>query len=176
MFPRPAPLEVDLGSGAGSFLVAMAAANPESNFLGVERLLHRVRKTCRAASRAGLSNVRVLRGEIDEAVGSRLPAESVAVFHLLFPDPWPKRRHHSRRLVNDFFLRAAWTALEKGGELRMATDDRDYFEKSQMLAAQHPFQEEAWPESPGDRRTDFEERFVAEGRPIHRLRLRKITT
>ena len=175
LFPRFAPLEVDLGSGAGSFLIALAAAFPERNFLGVERLLHRVRRTCRGAARADLRNVRVLRREIADAVHSRLPAESVAVFHLLFPDPWPKRRHHPRRLINDFFLRAAWSALEKEGELWVMTDDRDYFEQARKLAASHPFQEAAWLERPGYPRTDFERRFTAEGRAVCRLRLRKVT-
>jgi len=176
LFGRSAPIEIDLGSGAGSFLLAMAAAHPERNFLGVERLLKRSEKTCRAVGRAGLGNVRVLRREIAETVEARLPAGSVSVFHLLFPDPWPKRRHHSRRLVNDFFLRAAWRALEPGGELRMMTDDRHYHEEARKTAAGHPFREVEWPENPDDPRTDFERRYLAEGRPIYRLRLRKITT
>jgi len=162
-------LEVDLGSGNGAFLLAMAALFPERDFIGVERLSRRAEKTGRAVARNGLSNARVLHCEIAEAMRSFAP-ESVAVFHLLFPDPWPKRRHHVRRLINDAFLRAAWTALEKDGELRFMTDDRHYFEQTRKL--RHPFTEEEW-ELPDLPRTEFEERYRADGRPIYRLRLRK---
>jgi len=172
-FARPAPLEVDLGSGNGAFLVALATLFPERNFLGVERLSRRIGNACRAAVRNGVGNVRVLRWEINDAVRSFLPAESVAVFHVLFPDPWPKRRHHVRRLINDSFLRAAWAALELEGELRFMTDDRHYFEQTRKLLPAHPFKEELWAELPGYPRTEFEQRYRVEGRAVYRLRLRK---
>jgi tRNA (guanine-N7-)-methyltransferase len=124
VFLRNAPLEVDVGCGEGAFTVAMAAKNPAHNFLGIERLLGRVRKVCRRAVRAGVGNVRLLRAENFYVVKLLLAPESVSVFHVMFPDPWPKRRHHRRRLINRDFLDAVRAALKPDGELRLTTDDR----------------------------------------------------
>ena len=96
IFGRKAPLHVDLGCGDGSFLCAMAQRMPDKNFLGIERLLNRVRTSARKA--APLDNVRLLRMESSYAVRYLLPPESVERFYLLFPDPWPKRRPHRRRI------------------------------------------------------------------------------
>jgi tRNA (guanine-N7-)-methyltransferase len=104
VFPRRAPIEIDLGCGDGAFLMAMARANPERNFLGIERLLGRASKVCRKVAREDLKNARVLRLEVAHAVSNLLPADSIAAFHLLFPDPWPKRRHHRRRAFTTEFL------------------------------------------------------------------------
>ena len=115
IFPRCAPIEIDLGCGDGAFLMAMARANPEHNFLGIERLLGRVRKICRRVAREDLKNSRVLRIEVAYAVSNLLPADSIIAFHLLFPDPWPKRRHHRRRAFTAQFLSCIHRALIGGG-------------------------------------------------------------
>src|SRR5258707_8535686 len=101
IFERRAPMQVDIGCGEGSFLEAMAAKHPEQNFLGIERLLGRVRKVCRGVVHNRLTNVRLLRIETAYALRYVLPLESVAVAHVLFPDPLPKRHHHPRRLIHD---------------------------------------------------------------------------
>jgi tRNA (guanine-N7-)-methyltransferase len=126
IFGRIAPLHVDLGCGDGSFLCALAAENPEKNALGIERQLRRVMTSSRKAS--ALANVRVLHTEIAYAVANLLPPNSVAVFYLLFPDPWPKRRHHRRRLVTPEFLGSIRCALEPDGVLHIATDHLNYFQ------------------------------------------------
>jgi len=174
-FPKPAPIEVDVGCGDGSFLIATAGANPDRNFLGIERLLGRVRKTCRKAVRNGLPNVRVLRLESSYAVRYLLPAKSVNVFHVMFPDPWPKRRHHDRRLINNDFLDSVWNALLHGGELRLTTDDLPYFQHMEkVVGLRKDFQVEEW--DPGETypQTDFERHFRAQGIKINRLLARKI--
>ena len=125
IFDRNAPVHVDLGCGDGSFLCALAQRMPDKNFLGIERLLHRVRASARKA--AALDNVRLLRMESFYAVRYLLPAESVERFYLLFPDPWPKRRHHPRRIVTPDFLSAIHAALKNEGSVYIATDDADYF-------------------------------------------------
>jgi tRNA (guanine-N7-)-methyltransferase len=94
VFGRSAPLQVDLGCGDGSFLCALAQRNPDQNFLGIERLLGRIRSAARKAAMVG--NVRLLRMESSYAVRYLLPAGLVETFYLLFPDPWPKRRHWRR--------------------------------------------------------------------------------
>jgi tRNA (guanine-N7-)-methyltransferase len=132
IFGRAAPLHVDLGCGDGSFLCALAERMPEKNFLGIERLLGRVRSTCRKS--AGIDNIRVIRVETAYAVRYLLPERSVQVFHLLFPDPWPKRRHQRRRVMTPEFLRSVHCALAPQGLLRIATDQLDYFDQMQRLA------------------------------------------
>jgi len=174
-FSRPAPLEVDIGCGEGSFLVEMATQFPARNFLGIERLLGRVRKTCRRTLARNLENIRVLRLESSYTVQYLLPKESVSVFHLMFPDPWPKRKHHRRRIVADPFLNALHTALCLHGELRLTTDDKDYFEQMQSVCLiRSDFEPIPWIEDPNYPQTDFEKGFRAQGRPIYRLFLRKI--
>lgn len=174
-FERDAPLEVDVGSGEGAFLIAMAKLHPGRNFLGIERLLGRVRKTCRRAVHAGLQNVRVLRIENAYAVRHLIPPGAAAVIHVMFPDPWPKRKHKRRRLVNAEFLDAVRAALRPGGELRLTTDDADYFGQMNLVASTcADFSIEPWPDDPEYPHTDFEKRFRALGLPIYRLLLRKI--
>ena len=171
----PRPLEVDVGAGEGSFLLAIAQRHPERNFLGIERLLGRVRKICRRAERFGLENVRVLRLENSYAVRYMLPPRSVSKFHVSFPDPWPKRRHWRRRLIQPEFLDAIAAALVTSGELRIKTDDAPYFEHIRaVLSAQRDFCEHPWPNEEDEPVTDFERGFVARGLPIYRVRLVKI--
>ena len=122
IFPREAPLEVDIGCGEGAFLVAMAAKFPERNFLGIERLLGRVRKVCRMVVHHRLENTRLLRIETAYALRYVLPPLSISRAHVLFPDPWPKRRYVGRRMVDRAFAAAVADALAPGGELHVATD------------------------------------------------------
>jgi len=170
-----APLEVDLGCGDGSFLTAMAERIPERNFIGVERLLGRVRRTARRAACLGLCNVRLVRLESSYLVRYLLLRESVAVMHLMFPDPWPKRRHHPRRLVQPDFLEAARLALKPGGELRLTTDDHPYYLHMRKVFEAFPgFSEEPWEPGEDYPQTDFEQLFRAKGLPVYRALLRKV--
>jgi tRNA (guanine-N7-)-methyltransferase len=172
IFGHTAPLQVDLGCGDGSFLFELAQTLPEKNFLGVERLAHRVAKATRKAGRVG--NMRVLRSETLYAVEYLIPPESVEMFHLLFPDPWPKRRHHRRRIVSNDFLAAIARALQPGGILRIATDELGYFSSIERAVA--AFGGFAPVEIDRDfPKSTFEKRFSVKGTAIHRLSLRKIS-
>jgi tRNA (guanine-N7-)-methyltransferase len=168
-------LEIDLGCGDGSFLVAMAKHHPERDFLGVERLLGRARKVCRKITRAGLENARVLRLESRYVIEWMLPEASVSRLHLLCPDPWPKVRHHRRRLVQADFLRALWRALEPGGEFLFMTDHQDYFLwAEEIVAASGAFERLPWHEdSFFYPKTDFQIQWEAEGKTMWRLRCRR---
>ena len=115
VFSRLAPLEIDLGCGDGAFLAALAQENPTHNFLGIERLLGRVRSVCRKVARLDLKNARALQMESDFTVTHLLAPGSVTTFHLLFPDPWPKQRHHRRRAFTPEFLSSIHRALIAGG-------------------------------------------------------------
>jgi tRNA (guanine-N7-)-methyltransferase len=173
LFGRSAPLHVDLGCGDGSFLCEMARQFPKRNFLGIERLTKRVEKIrCKAEK---IENVRVLRADTLFAVRYLLPESSVETFYLLFPDPWPKRRHQLRRIFTLDFLDAIAAALEKHGVLRVATDQFDYFHQIERLSQVHQ-QFQVVPLSPDEAVlpvTKFERKFREQGVPIYRLTLRK---
>lgn len=174
IFGRTAALQVDLGCGDGSFLTALAERMSEKNFLGVERLAGRIRSAARKA--AGLNNVRLLRVETYYAVRYLLPPASVETFYLLFPDPWPKRRHCRRRIVTSDFLSAVATALAENGTLRIATDQSEYFEDIRRFAEQSrefvPIKEDGHGDLPA---SPFEKRFQSAGATIYRLELRKVS-
>jgi tRNA (guanine-N7-)-methyltransferase len=172
LFGRAAPLGIDLGCGDGSFLQALAAEHPDRNFLGIERLLRRVRSSHRKAE--DLPNVRVIRSETLFVLRHLLPAGSVDAFYLLFPDPWPKRRHHRRRLVTAEFLSAIWSCLRNQGSLFIATDHDDYFAAIRKLLQNTP-QFVATDRDWALPATTFEKKFCTVGLPIHRLELRKIS-
>lgn len=175
IFGRKAPLQVDIGSGEGAFVLAMAARHPEHNFLAIERLLGRVRKTLHEANLRSLHNLRVLRAESAYSVRYLLPKGIVQTFHVAFPDPWPKRRHWQRRLINTEFLQACHAALAEGGELRLKTDHQGYFEHMRSVIAQSPqFKAVEWPDDPDYPRTNFERKFEKRGLPIYRARLIKV--
>lgn len=173
IFGRVAPLHVDLGCGDGAFLFALAEQTPTKNFLGFERLLHRVKKACRKAEK--IDNMRVLRIETSYAVRHLLPKESVEVFHLLFPDPWEKRRHHQRRIVGLDFLKSIHTALQPGGILRVATDHQDYFDQIREVAVRSQDFEIAETGEGVYPTSTFEAKYTEQGIDIHRLELRKVS-
>jgi tRNA (guanine-N7-)-methyltransferase len=168
-------LEVDLGCGDGSFLMEMARHYPERDFLGVERLLGRVRKVCKKLTRRQLENVRVLRLESRYVVEWLLPEASVSRLHLLCPDPWPKLRHHRRRVMQLEFLEAVRRSLVPGGEFLFMTDHEEYFEwAAEKVAAYGKFERLEWAEDtffyP---KTDFQMQWEAEGKSMFRLRSRR---
>jgi tRNA (guanine-N7-)-methyltransferase len=184
IFGRNAPLHVDLGCGDGTFLCALAETSPEKNFLGIERLVGRVAKACRKAgpSRTGgeIDNVRFACVESSCAVRFLLPEESVEAFYLLFPDPWPKRRHQRRRIVTPDFLDSIARALQPNGLLRLATDQLDYFQQMERLATTHVALAVVDSIAQPDFETDlpvtkFERRFRDAGASIYRLALRKVS-
>lgn len=174
-FSADAPLEIDLGCGDGKFTLEMAEHYPERNFLAVERLLGRVRKVCRKADRQGLQNVRVLRLETLYTLEWLLPKACVDRVHLLCPDPWPKAKHHRRRLFQTPFLDAVVRVLKPGGELLFKTDHDEYFEWSEEHLMNHPGLERLeW--ATDDffyPKTDFQLQWEAEGKRLQGLRARK---
>ena len=171
LFGNEGPVEVDLGAGDGGFALEYARLHPEINLLAVERLLGRARKIEKRAARAGLRNVRVLRLEFGYTVRYLLPAESVSVAHILFPDPWPKRRHWPRRLMQPEFVCDVAAALRPGGELRFTTDHAPYFETASEAVREAKVLASApeWDWS-ADPKTDFQRTFDAEGRATYRAR------
>lgn len=169
LFPVAQPLEVELGSGDGSFLAQYAELHPDRNFLGVERLLGRLRKLDRKGLRAHLTNLRLIRLEASYLVEYLLPAESVVALHVYFPDPWPKRRHRKNRLIDERFTALARRVLIPGGTICLRTDDDDYFaQMTRVFAADPAFHGMETPPGLLAVATDFEKDFIARGLAIHR--------
>jgi tRNA (guanine-N7-)-methyltransferase len=169
LFPGERPLEVELGSGDGGFLAAYAALHPDRSFLGVERLLGRLRKLDRKGLRAGLENLRLIRLEASYLTEYLLPAGSVAALHIYFPDPWPKRRHHKHRLIDEHFADITRRALAPCGTVYVRTDDAGYFDRIQRVFGAHEgFRATGTPASLSAVPTDFEKEFAARGVPVRR--------
>ena len=179
------PLEIDLGCGDGSFLIEMAQHYPERNFLGVERLLGRVRGVCKRIKELGLTNVKVLRLESQYTLEYLLAPASVSRLHLLCPDPWPKARHHKRRLVQQEFLHILKNVLIPKGEFLFKTDHPEYFEwvieEMALFNKSSPdqsFNQLPWPEQWEQSgffypKTDFQKLWESEGKKLCCLRSKK---
>lgn len=176
IFGNDQPLEIDLGCGDGTFLVDMAEHFPQRNFIGVERLLGRVRGVSRKIEQRGLTNAKVLRLESQYTLEWLLAPGSVSRLHLLCPDPWPKARHHKRRLVQAPFLTALKQVLQPQGEFLFKTDHPEYYEwvceEMQQFGSFEPLD---WPEAPAPDalyypKTDFQIHWESQGKSIHRLR------
>lgn len=200
------PLEIEIGSGKGTFLVQQAMLQPEVNFLGIEwarefawYTADRVR---RRRARGLLANVRVLHADAATFLRWRAPDAIARVVHLYFSDPWPKAKHHKKRVVQDRFLAEAWRVLTPGGELRVVTDhddlwawDQEHFDRWTSpagwgllgqygidhgpAAGAGPFVLDRFdkPESAGSGElvgSNFERKFRREGRGFHACVLRRV--
>jgi tRNA (guanine-N7-)-methyltransferase len=164
LFPRPQPLEVELGCGDASFLVELAQRHSDRNFIGVERLLGRISKLDRKGRRAGLKNLRGVRIESSYFLQYLLPPGSASALHIYFPDPWPKKRHHKHRLINENFPALARAALAPAGQVFLRTDDAPYFaQMTGIFDAQKGFKKTETPAELAALLTDFEKEFSARG-------------
>ncbi len=161
-----------MGCGKGRFLLARARRCPEINFLGIDRLLGRIRKIERKAAREGLENLRLLRMDAFYTASYLIPAAGVSTMHVYFPDPWPKTRHHRHRLFNEDFMSALARILAPGASVHMATDHLPYFDEVVSIVRDDPrfcLVPAALPAE--TERTDFELLFM-EHKPIGRLSFR----
>jgi len=164
LFQKPQPLEVELGCGDASFLVTYARQHPEKNFIGVERLLGRIKKLDRKGRRAGLANLRGVRIESSFFLKYLLPPRSAVALHIYFTDPWPKKKHRKHRLIGGNFPTLARAALASGGVVYLRTDDADYFRQmTEVFAASGEFQKVETPVELAELPTDFEREFRAHG-------------
>jgi len=165
-FPVAQPLVLDLGCGNGVFLAGLAEAQPGWNVLGIEKKGYRVRQ---ARRRAGdLHNARVLQAEVTDALGG-MPAASVARVYLLFSDPWPKRRHAVRRLVQGEFADLLAEKLQADGTFFFASDSSEYDGWAKGIFAECGWRIDAWRVPEGWPQTEFEQRFASAGLNIWRF-------
>jgi tRNA (guanine-N7-)-methyltransferase len=135
--PRPKEVRLELGFGAGEHLAAQARAHPDTGFIGCEPFENGVASLLRHVADGSLGNVRVLADDARPLIDALADA-SIAGLFILFPDPWPKKRHHERRIVSKEMLDKFARVLRAGGTLRLATDDLDYAAWMEALILSHP--------------------------------------
>lgn len=172
-FDNVRPVEIEIGCGKGRFIINSAVAHPEINYIGIERALRYFRIMKERVVRRELANIRLLRDDAVYFVERFIPDETVSAYHVYFPDPWPKKRHRKRRLFNPRFLEEIERTLVRGGTLDFATDYVEYYEEilalletSDRLAALEEIPERV--RELGHDLTNFETKYTAEGRAIHR--------
>lgn len=172
VFGNGHPVEMEIGIGKGRFLIDAAQRLPQVNFVGVEWAAKYLRIAHERSCKRHLANIRLVRADAREFIEFFVPRESLQAVHIYFPDPWPKKRHHKRRLFNAAFLREIERILQPGGWLWLATDYAEYFEVMlQTLAVSNrlvPIQGE-WPAV----RTNYEDKYVSLGKEIFRRVLEK---
>jgi len=171
LVPGSGPWELEIGFGKGRYLLESARRRPERRYLGVEIAGQYFRILVQRARRRGLPNVLAVRGEALYLLSAVLPRGFARAVHVYHPDPWPKSRHHKRRLFDPETLDLVTGALVPGGTLYFATDHVDYGDLVLEILRAHPSLsvrrlEGGWPEGP---RTNYEAKYVEEGRPILRL-------
>jgi tRNA (guanine-N7-)-methyltransferase len=174
VFAESRPIEVDIGCGKGGFLLWAAQTQTDRNFVGIERLLLRLRRVDKKILRLGLANARLIRIEASYLMAKLIPESSVSAYHIYFPDPWPKRRHRQRRLFSPAFVADLRRTLQPGGIVNAATDQDDYFQEMTALM-QEPgcFVAEPPLSLPDEARTEFEREFLAAGQPVFRSRWKR---
>lgn len=177
-FEEVRPLEFEVGCGKGRFLLSMAEKYPERNFIGIDRAGKWMNVGKTRAEKRQLPNLRFIKTEAREFLES-IPEEIFETIHMYFPDPWPKRRHHPRRTLNESFLKLLYSRLKPGGFIEIATDDADYY--VQIRAAAEATRA-LWKEMRETRnarivcpefKTNYELKFEAEGRTLYYLEMRK---
>jgi tRNA (guanine-N7-)-methyltransferase len=174
IFGNSRPVEIEIGSGKGTFLLARAQARPELNFLGIEWAGAYARYCADRFRRNALENVRMLHTDATEFLQKCVPDDSVWRVHIYFPDPWPKKRHHRRRSIQKPFVEEIHRILKPGGQLIIVTDHQEYFMHiQQVLANAAGFARIAFPQmcdSEGELvGTNFEKKYIAQGRPFYNI-------
>lgn len=179
-FGNARPVELEIGTGKGGFLIRRATAHPELNFLGIEWANAIYRYVVDRVQRRGLPNVRMLRVDAGQFVRVQCPRDSLTALHTYHPDPWPKARHHRRRLFQAPFVNAAVACLKPGARWAVQTDHAEYFEQIEGLLRAHleleetPFVDAEFGVREDERiETNFEIKYLREGRAMYRLALRR---
>jgi len=174
------PVELEIGMGKGTFLTEQAKARPEVNFFGIEWQRWYWRYASDRLRRNGCTNARTVRAEASFFLHEFVPAESIAVLHIYFPDPWPKARHHKRRLIQPKFLPLVERLLAPGGRLQIVTDHQEYWEENiepsvraaAGVGAVFQVVDYNRPGSAGEGEfvgTNFERKYAREGRPFYAI-------
>ncbi|MFZ2149439.1 MAG: tRNA (guanosine(46)-N7)-methyltransferase TrmB [Sedimentisphaerales bacterium] len=181
IFGRAGPVHIEIGAGKGTFLLNQARARQGDNFLGIEWARKYYRYAVDRIGRWGLTNVRIIRTDAAAFLADFIPDSSVECFHIYFPDPWPKKRHHKRRFICLVNLEHLIRCLKTGGQLKIATDYADYFQVIQKLITNQDkgleeiqFLPTAGVDTGEWVGTNFERKYLKDQRPIYTLAVKKI--
>jgi tRNA (guanine-N7-)-methyltransferase len=176
VFGRSAPLHIEIGTGKATFLLSQAMAQPNVNFLGIEQANKYYRYAVDRIGRWGLSNVKIIHIDAATFLAKFMPANSVDCFHIYFPDPWPKRRHHKRRFFCPANMEHLVRCLKTGGTLRIATDHAEYFEQIRILITDRSgqFEQTEFLPSAGANNgevtgTNYERKYIKDKRQIYTI-------
>jgi tRNA (guanine-N7-)-methyltransferase len=173
MFGNDRPVELEIGTGKGTFLTEQARTRPEVNFIGLEWQNWYMRYAADRLRRHGCTNGRMAKAEALFFLREHVPDASLSVIHVYFPDPWPKARHHKRRLVQKPFLEQVMRVLIPNGRLQVVTDHKGYFEENidpVVKASPLTIVDYNRPGSAGEGEfvgTNFERKYKREGRPFY---------
>jgi len=179
LFGNSHAVEMEIGCGKGKFLVARSIENPGTNFLGIDRVSKFMNIGKTRAQKRALPNIRFLRAEARAFLNEAIAPESVSIFHIYFPDPWPKRRHQVRRVFTAELLRLLHVRLAPGGLVEIATDDKDYFAAMKKTIAATAELWENVRETMNERildgmnKTNYELKWAAQGRSLFYAELKK---
>jgi tRNA (guanine-N7-)-methyltransferase len=179
IFGNTNPVEIEIGCGKAKFLLARAAECPRINFLGIDIVWKWMKYGVRRSEKRGLVNVRFLKADARETIRYGVPPESVSVFHIYFPDPWPKRKHRKRRIVTGDFLGLLHERLTEGGFIELATDHTDYYLQMESAVIQSGLSWSSVKKTSDERlfealsKTNYEIKYEAAGRKLHYLELGK---
>lgn len=174
IFGNDNPVEVDVGCGKGRFLIARADQFRDTNFLGIERMRSRQAIVNKKINTHALENVAITGIEASYVVENQIKPESVSAYYIFFPDPWPKRRHHRRRLFSETFLDSLHRTLVEGGRVHVATDHLEYFDVIyEIISNDKRFTEVETFEPQEHERTGFELLWMSKGLKIGRCSFEK---
>jgi len=180
LFGRSGPVQIEIGSGKGTFLLSQAQANPDVNFLGIEWANKYYRYAVDRIGRWRLKNVRLIRTDSADFIARRLAADSVDCFHIYFPDPWPKKRHHKRRFLNQANFELLLRALKTGGMIQIATDHEDYFRQIKDIVRQNSnsleqsdFLPAAGAQAGEIAGTNYERKYIKDDKQVFKIAVRK---
>jgi tRNA (guanine-N7-)-methyltransferase len=175
LFGNDHPIELEIGTGKGTFLTDQAKARPEVNFFGIEWANWFFRYASDRLRRNNCLNARMVRAEANYFLNEFVPDRSLSVLHIYFPDPWPKKRHHKRRLVQPPFLKNVERVLVPAGRLQVVTDHKGYFEENIEPAVRGSKLSVIDYNRPGSASegefvgTNFERKYRREGRPFYAI-------
>lgn len=179
-FGRKGPVHLEVGSGKAAFLLNQALRYPNANFLGIERANRYYRFAVDRIGRWGLTNVRIIRTDAAILLQNHISDGSVDCFHIYFPDPWPKKRHHKRRFFNTANLENLIRCLKPAGKIQIATDHAEYFRQIQnVIEAQKNRLAETTFEAAENVQNDellgtnYERKYRKEKRAVHTIAVRK---
>ncbi len=182
LFESPGDVELEIGCGKGGFLLRRAMQHPEKRFIGIEWANKIYRFTADRMARWSVRNVRILRADATYFVREHLPAECLSAMHVYHPDPWPKKRHHKRRLIQPAFVESAVRTLVVGGRWALQTDHQEYFDQMvECLSVRNdlrevPFEDPAFGSEDGRINTNYEVKYRREQRAIYRVAYEKTTS